>query len=166
MQILAIDVDYREQSAKVAGVLFEQWHSATPCQTVTSYINEIQEYIPGQFYKRELPCIKQLLREHSMHPDIIVIDGFVYLDGKEKLGLGGHLYQEFNQAFPVIGVAKNPFKDIGKEYELLRGDSRKPLYITSAGISREKAKQCISSMHGEFRFPTLLKLVDTACRMH
>lgn len=58
--ILAIDVHYKETYAKAVGILFH-WNDETPIDIITTTINEVAEYETGQFYKRELPCILQLL---------------------------------------------------------------------------------------------------------
>jgi len=162
--ILAIDVDYSDNTALVAGVLFKSWDDIEPYNTYTSIINEVNEYHPGSFYKRELPCILELLEEHNLKPDIIVVDGYVYLDGVSIPGLGKYLYDALDEKTIVIGVAKGPFKDIGSEYALYRGDSKKALYVTSVGISLQCAIKRISSMNGKYRIPDLLKKVDQVCR--
>lgn len=93
--------------------------------------------------------------------EVIIVDGFVYLDDDKKYGLGGHLYEKLNRQIPIIGVAKTNFASIEKNKKALyRGDSIKPLYITSIGIDLEEAFKNIESMHGEFRMPTLLKELD------
>ena len=63
----------------------------------------------------------------------------------------------------VIGVAKTPFQDISDEHKLLRGKSKKPLYVTAID-DLITAKQNILSMHGDFRLPTLLRRVDQNTR--
>ena len=94
--------------------------------------------------------------------EAIIIDGFVYLDDKEKLGLGGHLYKELDSKIPVIGVAKTNFATIEiNKRELLRGKSSNPLYITAIGINLDKAAELINSMSGPNRIPTTLKKLDT-----
>ena len=105
-----------------------------------------------------------LLSEHNLKPDIIIVDGYVYLDGKNEAGLGKYLYDVLNKNTIVIGVAKNSFKNISDEYTLYRGDSKKPLYITSEGMNLKDAMYAISNMCGEYRFPNLLKEVDKLCR--
>lgn len=162
--ILAIDVDYSEDSAIAAGVTFQDWSNESPAGTFISSVSPIHAYIPGQFYKRELPCIDALLKEHNLYPDIIVVDGFVTLDTEGKPGLGHYLYEHLNRAVTVIGVAKNPFKNMPEEFKLYRGESSKPLYVSSVGIPLEEAKKNIQSMAGNYRFPTLLKQVDSLCR--
>ena len=48
--IFAVDVNYIEDKALVAGILFEYWQgSETICQ-ITTKINNISEYEPGQFW--------------------------------------------------------------------------------------------------------------------
>ncbi|WP_207420305.1 hypothetical protein [Desertivirga brevis] len=51
-----------------------------------------QEYIPGEFYKRELPGILSLLDKINFELiQAIIIDGFVILNDEGKPGLGGYL---------------------------------------------------------------------------
>ncbi len=161
--ILAVDVHYTKTSAVVAGVLFENWDDSEASRIVVSQVKTIKEYATGEFYKRELPCITALLDEHSLTADTIVIDGYVYLDSDKKEGLGADLYAHLNESVKIIGVAKNPFRDITEQCKVLRGESKKPLYVTSIGYSLDEAEQYIKSMDGEFRFPSLLKMVDTLC---
>ena len=162
--ILAIDVDYSEDSALVAGVLFASWNDTESKDIFTSVVNGVNEYQPGFFYKRELPCILKLLEEHDLNPEIIVVDGYVYLDGDTTPGLGKYLYDALDEKTSVIGVAKRPFQNIRPEYALCRGDSQKPLYITSVGINTHYSIESISSMAGKYRIPDLLKKVDQICR--
>jgi exodeoxyribonuclease-5/deoxyribonuclease V len=92
----------------------------------------------------------------------IIIDGFVYLDDNQKLGLGGHLYLQLQGKIPIIGVAKTNFATLEKnKRQLLRGSSMKPLYITSIGINLDYATELIKNMKGNNRIPTLLKTLDT-----
>ena len=162
--ILAVDVDYQESSAKVAGVAFRDWSDHEAQQVFVSRVEGVAEYEPGRFYKRELPCILSLLREHDLSPDVIVIDGFVYLDGVGAPGLGKHLYDSLGGEVAVVGVAKRAFRDIDERFALYRGESKNPLYITAEGIDLHRARKAIEQMDGEHRNPTLLKKADQACR--
>jgi deoxyribonuclease V len=161
---LAVDVHYRKEDAVVAGVTFADWHTCEPDQTLITQLSRVASYEPGQFYKRELPCILELLKQVNPLPNCIVIDGYVYLGSDAKPGLGKHLYDALQGQCVIIGVAKKRFKGTPVEAELFRGDSRRPLYVTSAGIDQAEAKQCIKNMCGVFRIPTLLKKVDQLCR--
>jgi len=162
--ILAVDVAYKGTVALTAGILFRYWGDASPQKEITTLVDHIQDYIPGQFYQREMPCILALLTRLDELPNIIVIDGFVYLEREHRAGLGRHLYDELNGKITVIGVAKKPFRDTPLETELYRGGSKNPLYITAIGIDEEAAKAHIAEMHGRYRIPTLLKWVDQLCR--
>ena len=164
--ILAVDVDYRDSCAYIGGVTFENWNDGVEKDTSVSFLDHIHEYIPGQFYLRELPCILRLIEEHKLKPEYIVIDGFVLLDGEGKPGLGKYLYDALNNKVAIIGVAKKPFKGMPSACEVYRGFSKNPLYVTSVGITLDDAKTFIRSMHGEYRVPTLLKRVDQVCRQH
>jgi len=163
---LAVDVDYRENTAHIAGVAFAAWEDAEPSATYSSELSDIEAYEPGSFYKRELPCILKLLDEHVLMPECIVIDGFVYLDGCDEPGLGKHLYNALGGKVTIIGVAKRPFKSTPKSCEVYRGQSAKPLYVTSEGIPFDIAKAHVSSMYGDFRIPDILKKADQLCRQH
>ena len=160
---LAIDVQYLESTAYIAGVAFETWSAETPYAEYTSYLEDIEDYQSGFFYKRELPCIRKLLDDHQIQPDVIVIDGYVYLDGTSKPGLGKYLYDSLEQKADIIGVAKKEFTGIHESHRLFRGSSKKPLYITSTN-PLEESKDCIASMFGNSRMPVLLKRADQLCR--
>lgn len=162
--MVAVDVDYRSSSAIVAGVIFDHWLDNKPVREITAQISDVKEYISGQFYQRELPCILQLLQQINQLPECIIVDGYVYLNLEKKPGLGKHLYDALEGKSAVIGVAKKPFKDMPLGIEVYRGKSKRPLYITATGISAEVAKQHIAEMDGNNRLPTLLKRVDQLCR--
>ena len=160
---LAIDAYYYDDKAKVVGILFTDWKDSEPVEIISEYLTDIADYESGSFYKRELPCIMELLRKIDLSKvEIIIVDSFVYLDDNQKLGLGGYLYQSLEERIPVIGVAKNSFHGNNKNVlEIFRGDSKKPLYISSIGIDLDESAILIHSMHGDYRFPTLLRLLDT-----
>jgi deoxyribonuclease V len=160
MSIFATDVDYREEYALAAGVIFDRWQDSTPIDRFRVPVHHIAEYEPGSFYQRELPCLLKLLNELNGLPEYIIVDGYVYLDGTQQAGLGKHLHDAIDGKSIVIGVAKTRFKDISSEFEVFRSNSQRPLYVTAIGISNEEAKSLIQTMHGQYRIPTMLKLVD------
>jgi len=95
--ILAVDVDYKQNNeAIIAGILFENWESKEITKEVIVKIDKVEEYISGEFYKRELPCIMTLLDKLSKLPDSIIVDGYVYLNNNKK-GLGGYLYEALDE---------------------------------------------------------------------
>ncbi len=158
--IFAVDVYYHADQAMVAGVLFENWDDAEPTYELTTKVVGIAEYEPGQFYKRELPCILEILGQLDRLPDYIIVDGYVYLDRDRKPGLGHYLYNAIDRKATVIGVAKTRFQDVPTNTEIFRGESDRPLYVTAVGIDESQAKNSIERMHGKHRIPTLLKIVD------
>ncbi len=164
--ILAVDVHYGIHTGWVAGVAFRDWTDTNSSNVYVSKIEQVSYYVPGQFYKRELPGVLKLLREHNLKPEYIVIDGYVYLDGYAKPGLGKHLYDALHGNVKIIGVAKKPFADISEEYTIYRGGSKQPLYITSVGEALAVAKLHILSMHGAHRIPTMLKKADQLSRLN
>lgn len=161
--IVAIDVHYRAEKTKVVGIIFENWNSQIPIHTHIIDMPKAAPYEPGSFYKRELPCILKMIDLLDLDTiQSIIIDGYVYLSNDFRAGLGYHLYQEMSEQIPIIGVAKKSFKDNKVNVvEVLRGTSKNPLYITSAGMAKEEAATYIKEMHGSFRIPTLLQILDT-----
>ncbi|RSZ55341.1 endonuclease V [Massilia atriviolacea] len=162
--ILAVDVHDDADCGHAAGLLFERWDALSPVATLGKKQPGVGDDVPGEFYKRELPCILALLDELDGLPETIVIDGVVFLDGHAQAGLGKHLYDALDGKPRIIGVAKTAYAGIGAEYKLLRGDSIKPLYITCIGLELAAAKAHIAAMHGAHRMPVLLKTVDRMCR--
>lgn len=162
--ILAVDVQYIDDAAYAAGILFSNWTSASIQKIIRKRIESVQAYEPGAFYKRELPCLKAILSDVDLELDVILIDGYVSLGFDAKPGLGRYLFEALNSNVPVIGVAKTRYLNTPSECELIRGISRKPLYITAAGIPLDEAKSLVGSMSGEGRIPDLLTQVDRLAR--
>jgi deoxyribonuclease V len=157
---VALDVGYHNQGALAACVGFLNWTDAEATLNVTEQIPQVEEYVPGQFYQRELPCLLAVLKKLDDTPETIIIDGQVHLDDTAKPGLGMYLFKALNQQVPVIGVAKSSFRGLTKAIEVYRGESERPLFVTAAGMSYRDAADRIQQMHGDYRLPTLLKLVD------
>jgi deoxyribonuclease V len=162
--ILAVDVQYSKNNSIAGGVVFEHWQDERAQKEFISLIKGVAGYEPGKFFKRELPCILKLIAEHHLQPYCIVIDGFVFLDGISEAGLGKYLYDALDSNVIVIGIAKKRYKNIDSKYEIYRGSSRKPLYVTAIGIDIEQAKRNVLAMYGRFRLPTMIKRVDQICR--
>lgn len=160
--IAAFDVHYfGDNYASAAAVLFDRYSDAKAAGEHVILTHGISPYISGQFYRRELPCILRLLEQFSEIPDEIIIDGYVMLG--DRPGLGHHLFECVARGIPVIGVAKSKHKN-SSGIEVLRGSSKKPLYVTAAGINPRLAAVKIMAMHGAYRVPTLLKRVDLLAR--
>lgn len=161
--ILAFDTYYFENKAKTVCISFETWSDESPFRIETEIIEGVSDYESGSFFKRELPSILSLLKRYSLNEvELIIIDGYVLLDDNGKLGLGGHLFEKLNKDIPIIGVAKSGFH-LNKlnTRKLLRGNSKKPLYVSAIGIELNKAFEFIKSMPGNYRIPTLLQILDT-----
>ncbi len=160
--ILAFDAYYFDGKAKTVCICFDEWTDAEPEKVFSAIIENVDEYTPGSFYKRELPCILHLMKQiEGISIEAIIVDGYVVLDDDGNYGLGGYLYEVLQKKIPVIGVAKTNFALIEKnKREAKRGQSARPLYITSLGIDQDLAALQIQKMHGDFRIPTLLKYLD------
>lgn len=110
MTILIVDVHYAGGAGVCAGITFDDWGVAIPEACYVHRHLGVSEYQSGKFYQRELPAILGLLSEYDLSPETIVVDGYVYLDGYRKAGLGKHLYDTLGQRIPVIGIAKSAFR--------------------------------------------------------
>jgi deoxyribonuclease V len=158
-----VDVDYRGDDAVAACVLFRSWSDESNSGEHVRHIRGVQAYVPGQFYKRELPCLLAVLGEVSEPLDLVVVDGYVWLADESRPGLGAHLHQALG--IPVVGVAKTRFASAKLAVSVVRGEnSTKPLFVTAVGLEAEVAAQHVRSMHGPHRLPTLLRRVDQLCR--
>lgn len=160
--IWAFDTYYYENKAKTVCLSFEHWTSSESVNVSSELVEDIAEYVPGAFYKRELPCILSLMKKLPAESvEAIIVDGFVYLDDEQKPGLGKYLYEQLEQKIPVIGVAKTNFATIERNKQLVfRGQSERPLYVTAVGMNLEEAAAKVKSMSGTYRIPDLLKQLD------
>jgi deoxyribonuclease V len=164
--ILAFDTAYSGSRAKTVCIGFHDWSDHAPTSVHSETLDGVADYEPGQFYKRELPCILSLLKTIPLNDvEAIIVDGFVVLDDSGLPGLGGHLYASLNGRAPVIGVAKTNFATVHLlRAEVLRGTSTKPLYVTAMGMPLSEAASRIKGMAGEFRIPQLLRTLDDLTR--
>ncbi len=162
--ILITDTQYENDVAVTAGIVLENWKQKIPTDEFTTRSKVTSEYIPGQLYLRELPGILELLKTMASMPTTIVIDGFVFLDGVQKPGLGAYLFDALDRKTDIIGVAKNKYRDIPEHHAIYRGKSKRALWVTSAGIELETAQSLIQAMAGEFRLPDMIKQADSLAR--
>ncbi len=167
MVIAFVDVDYKGAGARASCVLAESWEAESPTSTYLSDIEAVEPYEPGNFYRRELPCILSVLRMLPLLPETVVVDGYVWLSSVNRPGLGARLYEALGRSTPVVGIAKTAFKDVESctcVVRVFRGTSRNPLFVTAVGIDTEFAAQCVRRMAGKHRIPELLRITDRLCR--
>jgi deoxyribonuclease V len=162
--IAAVDVHYFKTGGTAAGVLFKHWTSERPEVELGESIERVEPYEPGSFYRRELPCLLKLLEPVKNRVETVIVDGYVWLGPGNRPGLGAHLFKALDEKIRVIGVAKSIFSRATNARAVLRGRSRRPLYVTAVGIDSLVAAEHIRTMHGAHRIPTLLKRVDELCR--
>lgn len=169
MIIACIDVGYTESetdptTAIAACAVINDWRDSDTVAEHVVRVSDVRDYEPGQFYRRELPCIEAVLAKLPKQPQCIVVDGYVWLDSDDHPGLGAYLHHSLNELVPVIGVAKNPYKQSIHATHLCRSGSSRPLYITAIGTTAAQAVLNIAAMHGPHRFTTILKRVDRLSR--
>ncbi|MBX9671525.1 MAG: endonuclease V [Candidatus Obscuribacterales bacterium] len=161
-----VDVHYADQSATCALVLFDGWQAATPIQTFISKTGDLEQYQPGEFYKRELPSLITAIQMVAQLPDSILIDGNVWISNdidNPKPGLGARLYEALQRRSVIIGIAKTRYA-AGVGIEVFRGQSKNPLYVTAVGLDVNQAAQHVQDMHGKYRIPTIVRLTDQLAR--
>lgn len=174
--ILAFDTYYYDGYSYTVCGAFESWNSEKVKFFVSNRRKGIDaEYIPGELYKRELPCIMQCLSHIKIdNVTSMVVDGFAWVvdeEGNQVPGLGKRLQdavlKEYGKNISVIGIAKNPYhKKIPNCEEVYRGISKKPLYVTcteNAFVNHYAIN--VELMFGEFRIPDIIKSIDTRTRM-
>ena len=185
---IAIDTYYYLDKAKTVGVIFENWEDPEPLEIVSSWSESFGQYIPGEFYKRELPCIMDLIQKkvpNIKDYECIILDGLARLPGSASEGLGLHLESELEKVYPdfrdapgnidiggpaIMGVAKTKFKGIDEDdgtCKVYRGTAKNPLYTNTTWIkmSSAMAADYLKRMHGPYRIPTLLKILDRETKL-
>jgi deoxyinosine 3'endonuclease (endonuclease V) len=158
-----LDVHYEADRAITALVRFDRFTDEEPIDILVTTTQINSGYVPGEFYKRELPCLVHAVQASNYFFDTLVIDGYVCLAAPRK-GLGHHLFDALDQKTAIIGIAKNPMKLAIHHTPVLRGSSGKPLFISALGMELNEASERVKSMHGPFRLPTLVKLADQAAK--
>lgn len=161
MNIACFDVYYYETYAKSCCIVFNEKEQILSQHSII--VKNIEPYEPGKFYKRELPCILKALEKVEEKIDLIITDSFVLIN-EHKKGLGAYLYDALDCKVPVIGVAKTFFKDAENYIEIYRGESAKPLYVSSIGINLDYSTDFIKNLKGKFRIPDILREVDRLSR--
>ncbi|HJT27676.1 MAG TPA: endonuclease V [Pyrinomonadaceae bacterium] len=90
MTIGCLDVYYVDPRAAAACVVLSSWQASEPDECVLRPIDQVMPYEPGAFYRRELPCLEEVLKALRHVPEILVVDGYVWL-GQGKKGLSAYL---------------------------------------------------------------------------
>lgn len=160
--IVALDVGYDDPAAtaRAAALGFDAWTDAVSAVERVVWVSDVAPYEPGAFYRRELPCLRAVLAEIDAPITTLVIDGYVDL-GPGRPGLGRHLHEAVG--VPVVGVAKTRFQG-AEAIAVRRGESTRPLWVTTAGMAAEAAATQVAAMAGPWRVPTLLSRVDALSR--
>jgi len=160
-----VDLGYRPDGGALAAcVLFVEWADARAAGEHVARVERVADYRPGRLFERELPGVLAVLGQLAHEPRCVVVDGYVWLAGEGRPGLGGHLFEALGRRVPVIGVAKRALPGASLAVPVLRGRSSRPLYVTAAGLDVGVAAERVRSMHGPHRIPTLLGRVDRLSR--
>lgn len=164
MMIACLDVAYHDLEANAAAVLFHSWSDSAGQREIVTRVATLADYRPGEFYRRELPCLLALVALIGEPLAVLIVDGYVWLGKGNLPGLGAYLHAALGGTTAVIGVAKSRFAGATEAVPVLRGGSQRPLLVTAAGMDARVAARCIKAMHGEHRMPTLIKRADQLSR--
>ena len=157
----AVDVHYPAAGGALAALVVATDPTfAVVAEEHTAALTDVADYRPGAFYLRELPAIGAVLAR-AAPVGLLIVDGYVDLDGEGRPGLGAHAHAQFGM--PVIGVAKTVFRGSTHAAEVRRGGTA-PLYVTAAGIPVSDAAELVKDMAGPYRLPDALRRVDALCR--
>src|SRR5262249_50979304 len=115
-------------------------------------VEERARYEPGRFYRRELPALLSVISKLTVRPEVIIIDGYVWLGDWDHPGLGAHLHKALGGNAAVIGVAKKLFRRGPAVRSVRRGTSARPLYVSAAGMDLHEAAARIVSSMGSFAY--------------
>ncbi|MDX1999176.1 MAG: endonuclease V [Thermoanaerobaculia bacterium] len=161
-----VDVGYDETNgrARAGLVIARGWTEAVPVREVVVIVEGLAPYQPGEFYRRELPPLLAVLGSLPELPQVVVVDGFVWLDGDGKAGLGAHLHRALEGKAAVVGVAKTWFQGAGAACEVYRGNSKRPLFVSAVGLELDQAADAVQAMAGSHRVPSLIRWADQLSR--
>ena len=163
--IAILDAAYAADAAGVGCLLARSFTAAAPLSEISRHFAGVPNaYVAGEFYRREMPLLQQVIEGLAPRPETIVIDGYVWLGANARPGLGARLFAALGSAIPVVGVAKTRLRDDDWSTPVCRGGSRRPLYVTAAGLDAATAARLVSDMHGNHRIPQLLQRVDRLAR--
>lgn len=164
--IYAFDTYYYEDYANTVCIAFQDWKSEHESEIFIEKTEVSSAYESGAFYKRELPCIISLLKKIELKEgDLIIVDGYVTLDNDGKIGLGGYLYEALDRKYVIVGIAKNEFASPDSQRRnVLRGESKTPLFLTAKGVDVDEILPEVEQMYGVYRIPSLLKKLDQLSR--
>jgi deoxyribonuclease V len=161
---LAVGVHDLEGGAIVAAVSFDEWDAAEASRTFTSRVAPVDPPVRSPRGAAELAGVLQLLRDHALEPELIVIDGPVHLDAAEKPAWGRQLFDALGGRSAVIGISTRTMPGLPAQFEVWRDAEARPLIVTCVGIDLGAAKVRVRTMHGRRRVPTLMKLAARLAR--
>ena len=161
---LVIGVHDFDGGTIVAAVAFDEWDAAEASRSFTSRLAPVDPPVRRPRGAAELAGVLQLLREHALAPELIVVDGPVHLDAAETPGWGRQLFDALGGRIAVIGVSTRAMPDLPAQFEVWRDDEARPLIVTCIGIDLGAAKVRVRTMHGRRRVPTLMKLAARLAR--
>lgn len=156
---LLVAVQLEGGQASVAAVAFDAWDAAEATKTYGSRTAPVEKPTREGADPLKVQGVLQLLAEHRLAPELILIEGFVHLDADDTPGLGQRLFQALGGQVPVVGISKKSLPGLSAQFEVPREEETPPLVVTSAGLDIGAAKARVRSMHGRKRVPTLMKLV-------
>ncbi len=160
--IAGVDAAYFKELGIGAAVAID-YLTLKPLEKAFSILKVKVPYIPGFLAFRELPVMLKALKNFSLNPDVIIVNGHG-LAHPRKFGLACHLGFALNK--PTIGVAKSRLYGIEKENFLINEEligyvlkfKKRKIYVSVGNkISLEEAVEIVKHCSPK-GFPEPLKL--------
>ena len=161
---LVVGVHDLDGGAIVAAVAFDEWDAPEASRTFASRVAPLDQPVRSPRGAADLAGVLQLLREHALEPELIVIDGPVHLDAAEKPAWGRQLFDALGGRSAVVGISTRAIPGLPVQFEVWRDEEARPLIVTCIGIDLGAAKARVRTMHGRRRVPTLMKLATRLAR--
>ncbi len=153
MPIAILDVRYDlTGNATAACVVLRSFDSSESLEERTARVR-----VGASHDERELRPLRAVLEKVRSELQVVVIDGYVWLDGTTRPGPGARLYQALGESVAVLGIAKT--RCAGGEPEALevrRGRASSPLFVTAVGFPPPVIGKLVKAMHGRGRVPWAL----------
>jgi len=108
--VSGVDVAYGNDGTASAAIVTMEYATHKVLEIVTARIFTMEPYVPSMLSFREMPAFLAAWQKRNIDPDLVFFDGNGIWHPR-RLGLATHASFVIDK--PTIGIAKNPFRDLG-----------------------------------------------------
>ena len=85
--IAAVDVHYDEAArrGRAAAVVFDAWEDGEAAGEYVAEVENVADYVPGEFYRRELPCLMAVMGKIGLKVDVVVVVVRLTVDARQPV---------------------------------------------------------------------------------